>query len=136
MAYYLSENAYARVTGNINWFHSQKYINASRIKPVSDPHEIFHHLLDVIAVQASFDDRGSTFPPQTMGQLLPTDIPALAGRILRQMQKEPDRPDGVDIMDIARGLDDDALSIQYAVSPSYTALPFSAVQLGWLSRNS
>jgi hypothetical protein len=49
---------YARVTGNIKTFGSRKYINASQIRPIKDPHEIFFHLLDVIAVQLTFD-RGS-----------------------------------------------------------------------------
>ena len=49
---------FARVTGNIKTFGSKKYINASQIRPVGDAHEPFFHLLDVIAVQLSFD-RGS-----------------------------------------------------------------------------
>jgi hypothetical protein len=57
-AYLRRPNTFARVTGNIKTFGSRKYINASQIRPVRDPHEIFFHQLDVIAVQLTFD-RGS-----------------------------------------------------------------------------
>jgi len=49
---------FARVTGNIKTFGSKKYINASQIRPIRDAHEAFFHLLEVIAVQLTFD-RGS-----------------------------------------------------------------------------
>jgi hypothetical protein len=57
-AYLRRSKTLARVTGNIKTFGSRKYINASQIQSVRDPHEIFFHLLDVIAVQLTFD-RGS-----------------------------------------------------------------------------
>jgi hypothetical protein len=57
-AYLRRPKTFARVTGNIKTFGSRKYINASQIRPVRDPHENFFHLLDVIAVQLTFD-RGS-----------------------------------------------------------------------------
>ena len=57
-AYFYRPKTFARVTGNIKTFGSKKYINASQIRPVRDPHEVFFHLLDVIAVQLAFD-RGS-----------------------------------------------------------------------------
>ena len=57
-AYLHRPKTFARVTGNIKTFGSKKYINASQIRPVGDTHEPFFHLLDVIAVQLSFD-RGS-----------------------------------------------------------------------------
>lgn len=57
-AHLRSPKTFARVTGNIKTFGSRKYINASQIRPVRDPHELFFHLLDVIAVQLTFD-RGS-----------------------------------------------------------------------------
>lgn len=57
-AYLRRPKTFARVTGNIKTFGSKKYINASQIRPVRDAHETFFHLLDVIAVQLTFD-RGS-----------------------------------------------------------------------------
>ena len=57
-AYLRRPKTFARVTGNIKTFGSKKYINASQIRPARDAHEPFFHLLDVIAVQLTFD-RGS-----------------------------------------------------------------------------
>jgi hypothetical protein len=78
-AYLRRPKTFARVTGNIKTFGSKKYINASQIRPVRDPHEIFFHQLDVIAVQLTFD-RGSVKIFQAFVVPL-TDAPTSKGPI-------------------------------------------------------
>jgi hypothetical protein len=56
IAYLVSRpNTFAYVTGTIKTFGSKKYINASRIRPVRDAHEPFHHLLQAMTVQLFFE---------------------------------------------------------------------------------
>ncbi|KAI0262833.1 hypothetical protein BGY98DRAFT_940392 [Russula aff. rugulosa BPL654] len=43
-------NDYARVIGVLKNFRGQNYINAFRIVPVQNPHEIFFHIADIIAL--------------------------------------------------------------------------------------
>ena len=78
-AYLRRSNTFARVTGNIKTFGSRKYINASQIRPIRDPHEIFFHLLDVIAVQLSFDRVPVRIFPVSVVHL--TDAPTSKGPI-------------------------------------------------------
>jgi hypothetical protein len=86
-AYLRRPNTYARVTGNIKTFGSRKYINASQIRPVRDPHEIFFHLLDVIAVQLTFDRGSVRIFPLSVVPL--TDAPTSKGLIW--LQRRPQR---------------------------------------------
>ncbi len=48
-------NSFARVTGTIKTFGTKKYINATHIRPVRDPHEPFYHVLEAMTVQLIFD---------------------------------------------------------------------------------
>jgi len=48
-------NSFARVTGTIKTFGTKKYINATHIRPVQDPHEPFYHALEAMTVQLIFD---------------------------------------------------------------------------------
>jgi len=125
---------FARVTGNIKTFGSKKYINASQIRPVGDSHEPFFHLLDVIAVQLSFDrgSSGSHIAAQTSaggGQqslsaysAAPVNqsgvkdeyshLPPVPRSIVQFMRNQPQRPEGVHVGAIAKAVGADAESIE------------------------
>jgi len=127
----------ARVTGNIKTFGSRKYINASQIQPVRDSHEIFFHLLDVIAVQLTFDrgSQGSHMAAQTSAaggkstlsaysaaqghQSGAKDeyshLPPVPRSIVLFMQNQPQRPEGVHVSHIAKAVGADAESIEQAL---------------------
>jgi hypothetical protein len=47
---YFRPNDYARVIGVLKNFRGRNYINAFRIVPVQNPHEIFFHIADIIAL--------------------------------------------------------------------------------------
>lgn len=44
------EGKYARVTGGLKSFAKKRYINVSHIRNIKDPHEIYFHTLEAIAV--------------------------------------------------------------------------------------
>jgi replication factor A2 len=51
MTYGLSrENTYVRATGPLKSFGTKKYINGLHICPISDPHEVYYHIAEVIWV--------------------------------------------------------------------------------------
>lgn len=41
---------YVRVTGALKAFGNKRYINATHIRVASDPHEVYFHVLEAIAV--------------------------------------------------------------------------------------
>ncbi|KAJ3817104.1 hypothetical protein F5880DRAFT_1439419, partial [Lentinula raphanica] len=43
-------HTYARVVGHIRKLGSTKHIHASNIRPSTDPHEIYHHLMEVMVL--------------------------------------------------------------------------------------
>lgn len=40
---------YVRVTGTLKSFGKKRYINATHIRNITDPHEIYFHILEAIA---------------------------------------------------------------------------------------
>lgn len=44
------ENNLVRVTGQLKSFNNRRYINATHVKKVADPHELFYHMLEVMTV--------------------------------------------------------------------------------------
>lgn len=44
------ESMYVRVTGALKAFGNKRYINATHIRVASDPHEVYFHVLEAIAV--------------------------------------------------------------------------------------
>ncbi|KAF5373877.1 hypothetical protein D9758_000632 [Tetrapyrgos nigripes] len=46
----IEENTYARVTGNLKAFNARRYLNATNISPIEDPHELYYHLLETVYV--------------------------------------------------------------------------------------
>lgn len=49
------EHAMVRVTGSLKSLGAKRYVNASQIRVLTDPHEIFFHCLEVIAVGVIFE---------------------------------------------------------------------------------
>jgi hypothetical protein len=54
-AYLRRPNTFATVTGTIKTFGSKKYINATQVRPINDPLEPFHHQLEAMVVQLTFE---------------------------------------------------------------------------------
>jgi len=59
------ESVYARVTGALKTFGTKRYLNATNIRLVTDPHEIYFHILEAMTVTLIFE-RGA--PPGPGGQ--------------------------------------------------------------------
>lgn len=49
------DKRYVRVVGNLKTFANKRYINAISIRPVTDPHEIYFHILETIAVALTLE---------------------------------------------------------------------------------
>ena len=49
------ERRYVRVTGGLKNFGKKRYINATHIRDVKDPHETYFHILEAIAVTLMID---------------------------------------------------------------------------------
>lgn len=46
----ITEGSYIRVSGTLKMFGSKRYVNATHIRPVKSPHEIYFHLLEAMTV--------------------------------------------------------------------------------------
>ncbi|KAI0273735.1 hypothetical protein BC834DRAFT_225016 [Gloeopeniophorella convolvens] len=131
----ISANSFARVTGTIKIFGTKKYINASHIRPIQDPHEPFFHMLEVMTVQLFFDrgPPGSSVPGQDHQEAKPSisaysaqahqsevkdqysHLPPLSRSIVQFMLKQPPRPEGVHVGAIVRTTGADADAIEQAL---------------------
>jgi replication factor A2 len=49
------ERRYVRVTGGLKNFGKKRYINATHIRDMKDPHETYFHILEAIAVTLMID---------------------------------------------------------------------------------
>lgn len=63
----LTEDRYIRITGGLKAFGNKRYINTQHIRPVSDPHETWFHLIEAITTTLTLE-RG---PPNANGQAQP-----------------------------------------------------------------
>ncbi|KAF9484720.1 replication protein A, subunit RPA32 [Pholiota conissans] len=68
----IEEMRYVRVTGSLKSFGKKKYINATHIRNITDPHEIYFHILEAITV-CLIVERG---PPSNPGSGPATAIKA------------------------------------------------------------
>lgn len=50
-----SESMCVRVTGSLKTFGQKRYLNATHIRASQDPHEIYFHILESIAVTLMID---------------------------------------------------------------------------------
>ena len=130
----IEESMYVRVTGALKTFGNKRYINANHIRPASDPHELYFHILETITVTLMIDRQSGqvqgpasqtatgasayTAQPQNANandQF--SHLPILQQRIVRFIAGEPRTDEGVHVSKIARaiGKDGDAERISDAL---------------------
>ncbi|EFI28370.1 hypothetical protein CC1G_13904 [Coprinopsis cinerea okayama7 len=131
----LKENIYVRVAGNLKAFNSRRYINTTHIRPITDPHELYFHILESMTVTLSFE-RGVPAAPGSakgkdvvmadasvynVGSTATSDqfshLPVLQRQIVRFLQENSTSDEGVHVSAIARavGSGNDAQKISDAL---------------------
>ncbi|TFK29982.1 replication protein A, subunit RPA32 [Coprinopsis marcescibilis] len=135
----IKENIYVRVTGPLQAFHGKRYINARHIRPVAEPHEVYFHILEAVAVTLSLE-RGVPFAPGSLAarskDVVMTDasaynagdssrissdqyshLPALQQSIVRFLKENCKTDEGIHVSAIARavGNGSDAIKISDAL---------------------
>ncbi|RDB21447.1 Replication factor A protein 2 [Hypsizygus marmoreus] len=133
----IEESMYVRVTGALKTFGNKRYINANHIRVATDPHEIYFHILETIAVTLMVDrgqsslhgqpaapSRGAGVSAYTNQSHTTTNIndqfsylPPLQQKIARFISSQPRSDEGVHVSVIARatGSDGDAEKISEAL---------------------
>ena len=117
------EHNNASITGHIKMIGSRKYMHTVNIQPVKDPHEIFFHLAEVIAIEVTPKKKAnveaSLFSldqpmqhPQIPLKGETSELPTLPQKILHFMEKQPEQPDGLDVTKIAKAIEGNANSIE------------------------
>jgi len=120
----IDESMCVRVTGSLKTFGQKRYVNATHIRASQDPHEIYFHILESIAVTLMID-RG---PPSGSGaigigstladtntsaytsQSRPTatdqfsHLPPLQRSIARFILQQPSTDEGIHVAAIARAI--------------------------------
>ncbi|THH04183.1 hypothetical protein EW145_g5715 [Phellinidium pouzarii] len=134
----VKEQTNVRVTGALKSFSGKRYINATNIRPSTDPHELYFHMMEVMYVTL-VHQRG---PPPRAGETIskvsasaststngnysayttPTtttaasdkypDVGPLARRIVEFILTQPTRPEGTHVAAIARHVKVDAAAIR------------------------
>ncbi|KAI6045748.1 replication protein A subunit RPA32 [Pisolithus marmoratus] len=140
------EGVYVRVLGSLKMFGNKKYINATHIRPVSSPAEIYFHVLEAMTVTLIWERGPPPRPGQSPQEGVPkssvysaqpvqsTDseqyahLPKLHRAIVAFMQKQPPSEVGVHVGAIARAVGGDAVSISDALDKlSDEGLAFSTI---------
>ncbi|KAF5381079.1 hypothetical protein D9615_004013 [Tricholomella constricta] len=133
----IEELMYVRVTGSLKTFGNKRYINATHIRIATDPHEVYFHILEAVAVTLMID-RGTTSGAGHIaaasgsggiasaytshhGASNASDqyshLPALQQKIVRFIDTQPRSDEGVHVSTIARatGFEGDAEKISDAL---------------------
>lgn len=144
------EGAYVRVLGSLKMFGNKRYVNATQIRPVQSPAEIYYHVLDAMTVtliwergppprpgqnpqeagpkSSSASSPYSAQPIQSAGSDQYAHLPQLHRAIVAFMQREPPSEAGVHVGAIARAVGGDAVSISDALDKlSDEGLAFSTI---------
>ncbi|KAF8965268.1 hypothetical protein BDZ97DRAFT_799072 [Flammula alnicola] len=123
----IEELRYVRVTGGLKSFGKKRYINASHIRNVTDPHEIYFHILEAIAVNLIIErgppsnpSLGATAHTKTenaTGNLSAysahntpaandqfSHLPALQRAIVKFIMSQPQQDEGVHVGVIAKAI--------------------------------
>jgi len=132
----IQEHTYVRVTGGLKTHGSKRYINATHIRVTSDPHEVYYHILDAIAVNLTLERGPPGQSPPLKGGSSTTAISAYAAQstsggaadefsnlpplqraIVRFILEQPPTAEGVHVAAIARSIskDGDARKISDAL---------------------
>ncbi|KAI6150447.1 replication protein A subunit RPA32 [Pisolithus tinctorius] len=141
------EGAYVRVLGSLKMFGNKKYINATFIRPVASPTEVYFHILEAMTVTLIWE-RGlpprpgqspqeaglktssaySAQPLQNVDSEQYAHLPKLHRAIIAFMQSQPPSDVGVHVSAIARAVGGDAVSISDALDKlSDDGLAFSTI---------
>jgi len=56
----IQPNTYVRIMGGLKSFGKKRYINANQVRQVTDPHEVYYHILEAITVTLTLE-RGPVF---------------------------------------------------------------------------
>jgi replication factor A2 len=123
----IEERKYVRVTGGLKNFGKKRYINATHIRNVKDPHETYFHILEAIAVTLMIE-RGAPSNPNlspkpTAGQNTTSSMSAYSAQSnsmgvpdqfghLPQLQREiinfiiaqPPQEEGIHVAAIAKAI--------------------------------
>ncbi|PPQ73019.1 hypothetical protein CVT26_014667 [Gymnopilus dilepis] len=123
----IEEQQYVRVTGGLKSFGKKRYINATHIRPIKEPHEVYFHILETIAVTLILERGPPNNPnvasPNKMVQNTGTNISAYSGQsaqpaiqdqyshlpalqrdIVRFIQNQPHEDEGVHVAVIAKAI--------------------------------
>ncbi|KAI0093709.1 hypothetical protein BDY19DRAFT_268390 [Irpex rosettiformis] len=129
----IKEQSYVRVIGNLKSFGNNRFINAIRIRPITDHHEPYYHILDActvtLIVQRGPPPRpGEELKPRTTGTSAYTapgstivahdqyaHLPQIQRNIINFILSQPNHSEGVHIAAIARAAGSDAQSISSAL---------------------
>ncbi|KAG1832030.1 replication protein A subunit RPA32 [Suillus variegatus] len=140
----ITEGSYIRVSGTLKMFGSKRYVNATHIRPVKSPHEIYFHLLEAMTVTLIWakgaPPRAGQNPSTTIPQAQVAGPPAVGGSayaaqshppattnnqyshlpkleymIITFMLSQPSKEEGVHVRSIARAVGGNAAAISDAL---------------------
>ncbi|EGN93261.1 hypothetical protein SERLA73DRAFT_189801 [Serpula lacrymans var. lacrymans S7.3] len=132
------EGTYVRVLGNLKMFGNKRYINATHIRNVQSPDEIYFHLLEAMTVTLTWERGPPPGPGQThrLGAVANAPgaaaavykqshstasneqyahLPALQQSIISFILSQPTSTEGVHVGAIARAVGGDAITISDAL---------------------
>ena len=118
----LVEQAYARIWGRLKVFNSKRTVGANIIRPIQDPNEIQHHLLEATAVHLHFSrgpletlkansanagEAANGYQSNGHDTDLPAHFSATARKVYQCMVATPQNTEGLHLQDICirSGLD-------------------------------
>ncbi|KAJ7235445.1 hypothetical protein B0H12DRAFT_146088 [Mycena haematopus] len=123
---------FVRVTGSIKTHNNKRHIHASNIRIVTDPNEVYFHILEVISVNVILQKGLSS---SRLGQEQPSKIEngqsaytiqsrpsqaqklfsPMADQVVHYLQTAPTDPEGIFVGDIAKALNCDAIELSSTV---------------------
>jgi len=131
---YGKEGQYVRVTGVLKLFSNKRYVNATHIRPSTDPHELYFHLYEAMYVTmvlkrgppnklgggaaANGDVPMSDYTATTTvggGSDQYAGLPPLHRRILEFIKVQPEATEGVHVAKVAREIREEAEKISDAL---------------------
>jgi len=69
-----------RITGALKMFGNKRYINVTHLRASTDPHELYYHILESIAVTL-MAERGQVSTVQLRSAIIPTYLVSLPPRL-------------------------------------------------------
>lgn len=140
----ITEGSYIRVSGTLKMFGSKRYVNATHIRPVKSPHEIYFHLLEAMTVTLIWAKgappragqnpsttipqaqvvgppagKGSAYAAQSHSSATTSSqyshLPKLEYAIITFMLNQPSKEEGVHVGSIAHAVGGNAVTINNAL---------------------